>query len=358
MITLFNIRPRALNIGNDIIAIGTRMFINEAFQQVVNIVSLPATSKYESHNKAGLGAQTIHEMNQYGHGVIVGGGNLYENGELELNLDALGALEPPLMLFSLSRGRIYGRQGKLVQRTDAMPDRIALAINRKAALSLARDRATLDYLHGIGAASSVLGGCPTLFLDSIAQQFVDYSDQYRNTVLLSIRTPQLMNIPLERQSEVRNDVLGIIELLRKRGHDDIRLVCHDYRDIAFAATFKSLDYLYVEDAFTFLSILKSCALNVTYRLHSALPCFSFGCPCIVISYDERANSTFNTIGFGGWNIDMVKEDVIAAVADRYDRLNELPHIRSEAQPVWHALRTVMNDSFADFASRVVAFSHL
>ncbi len=72
MITLFNIRPRALNVGNDVIAIGLRNLMTEAFGEVVNVISLPATSKYEAHAKAGLDAATIYEINQYGHGVIVG----------------------------------------------------------------------------------------------------------------------------------------------------------------------------------------------------------------------------------------------------------------------------------------------
>ncbi len=40
-------------------------------------------------------AQTVYEINRFGHGVVVGGGNLYENGELEINPVALKALEKP-----------------------------------------------------------------------------------------------------------------------------------------------------------------------------------------------------------------------------------------------------------------------
>ena len=118
MINLFCIRPKGFNIGNDAIFMGLRHFIHEAFGQVVNLIELPATSRYESQAKGGLTSKTIYEINQYGHGVIVGGGNLYENGELDVTLDALKTLEVPLMLFSISRGRIYNRQCKLVERTD------------------------------------------------------------------------------------------------------------------------------------------------------------------------------------------------------------------------------------------------
>src|SRR5665647_1466823 len=117
MITLFCVRPKGFNVGNDAIYLGMQHFLYEAFGEVVNLVSLPATKRYDSVAHAGLTARSIHEINQYGDGVIVGGGNLYENGELDVDLDALEALRVPLMLFSLSRGRIYGRRDELVDRT-------------------------------------------------------------------------------------------------------------------------------------------------------------------------------------------------------------------------------------------------
>ncbi|MEM7110058.1 MAG: hypothetical protein AAF519_17655, partial [Bacteroidota bacterium] len=85
MINIYNIRPKGFNVGNDVIHLALIHFVREAFKQHLNVISLPATSKYESQKKAGLSAQTIYEVNQFGHGLIVGGGNLYENNELEIN---------------------------------------------------------------------------------------------------------------------------------------------------------------------------------------------------------------------------------------------------------------------------------
>jgi hypothetical protein len=150
MITLFLIRPKGFNVGNDAIYLGTQHFIYEAFGEVVNLISLPATSRYESQAKAGLTARTIHEINQYGHGVILGGGNIYENGELDIDLDALEALEPPLMLFSLSRGRVYNRQRQLKDRTDAMS---AAPSPRRAGVPTAMN--TMSALRTLAATSVV-----------------------------------------------------------------------------------------------------------------------------------------------------------------------------------------------------------
>src|SRR5207244_11010410 len=138
------VRPRGFNIGNDAIFLGVRHLLREAFADPFNIVQVPATERHGHGALGGLLPKTIHEMNLYGHGVVVGGGNLYENGGLDVEVHALGALRLPLMLFSLSHGRIYDHRHQLVPRTDAMPPRTVVALNEHAALSVVRDDATLD----------------------------------------------------------------------------------------------------------------------------------------------------------------------------------------------------------------------
>ena len=165
MINLFCIRPKGFNVGNDAIYLGMQHFIYSAFGEVVNLITLPATSRYESQAKAGLTSRTIYEINQYGHGVIIGGGNLFENGELDVQLDALGALEVPLMIFSVSRGRIYNRQLDLVRRTDTMPDRILKALDDRSDFVLLRDEATAAHMASIGCRNTTVGACPTIYLD-------------------------------------------------------------------------------------------------------------------------------------------------------------------------------------------------
>lgn len=353
MFNLFVIRPKGFNIGNDAIYMGLRHFIHEAFGQVVNLINLPATSRYESQAKGGLTAKTIYEINQFGHGVIVGGGNLYENGELDVAADALKSLEVPLMLFSISRGRIYNRRLQLVERTDVMPDRSLSALHQRADYSLARDKATYDYLQKLGCSNARLGGCPTLFLNEIASTLPPMAASDRGEALISLRHPSLMNVPLHKQARVAGDVRAFVSLLRERGHKDVRLLCHDLRDIAFAQSFGDLEYVYTDEIHTYLALLRNCAVNVTYRLHSALPCFSFGTPTIHVGYDERANSLMETVGLGDWNFDMVTSaDPIAEVANRLDRLAEFPKVREQAQVKWQQFRGEMKNAITSFAEDV------
>lgn len=356
MINLFCIRPRGFNIGNDVIHQGTLAFIRRSFGSQVNVISLPATSRHETHAKAGLTPRTVHEINQYGHGVIVGGGNLYENGELDVDPAALDALEPPLMLFSLGAGRIYNRRHELVSRTDAMNADLVRMLNEKAAVSLVRDDATANLLARLGCPPAQVAGCPTLFLD---EQFdrpaiLDGPPQ----VLFSVRTPELMNVPLADQARVRADILGVIDLLCRRGFGDVKLLCHDHRDLPFAASFGDLEYLYTDDVSTLLNWLRSCRLSIGYRLHAALPCLALCTPAVSISYDERALSMMRTIGYAAWDINMIESgDVVSEAGERIDQLAELPRLRAQTRSRWRLLCSRMTAAFDVFARCVSRFAN-
>lgn len=356
MITLFCIRPKGFNVGNDAIYMGMQYYLYQAFDEIVNIITLPATSRYENHGKAGLTAKTIFEINQYGHGVILGGGNLYENGEIDINLDALNSLDVPLMLFSLSRGRIYNRRHELSDRTDALPDRVLKALNAKAELSLARDTATRDYLHKLGCHYVKTGGCPTIYLDRTVNRLPQIPKQEKGGVLISVRHPSLMSIPLHKQAQLFEDIQNIIKFVQTKGYSKVRLLCHDHRDITFAASFPGIEYVYTGDVYSYLAMLHSCELNITYRLHSALPCLAYGKPVIKISYDERAMSLMDTIGFDKWNIKMMEtEDVLKQVADRHSRLHELPRIKESALKKWRVLDNTMRETFKSFSQKVFQY---
>jgi polysaccharide pyruvyl transferase WcaK-like protein len=355
MINLYVIRPHGFNVGNDVIFLAMQHFIREAFGRVVNLITLPATSRYESQAKAGLSPKTIYEINQFGHGVIIGGGNLYENGELEVNLDALGKLDVPLLLFSLSRGRVYNPRNQLVERTDTMPDRLLLALNQKASLSYARDAATAQYLKQLGIEKVKVSACPTIFVDRLASRFPRIPERDQSGVLISVRQPDLMSIPIPKQNQVRADIRAMIQFLREKGHENIQILCHDHRDIPFAASFPDVDYIYTGDVYTYLALLKSATLNISYRLHSFLPCLSFGIPTIKISYDERALSLVETIGYGEWNIDMMQtDDTIGAVIDRYNHLDELKVLKEQATPIWNQIDATIQEAFSCFAQEVLA----
>lgn len=337
VINIYSIRPKGFNIGNDVIYVGVNHFIRKAFAKNFNVISLPATSKYESHRKSGLGSQTIHEINRFGDGVVVGGGNLYENGELEVSSIALQALEKPMMIFSVSRGKIFNDKLQLVNRTDVMPDDKIKLLNDRADVSMSRDLETKKHIDTLGC-HNVLGGCPTLFINEVPQHLVPILDVDKTDALISIRTPTLMNIPVSLQYELRDQLIEMISVLKDKGYTNIKILCHDHRDIPFASSFSDLDYLYTEDVYTFLSYLRNTRLNLTFRLHSFIPCLSYGIPTIKICYDQRALSMLETLGLDGWGINMIKDDVIAETKNRLNSIGELEVLKSKlSKTVWAGL---------------------
>jgi hypothetical protein len=349
VLNIFCVRPRRFNVGNEAIFVGTRQLLLDAFDGQVNLIGVPARASGEPGEIAGLTKRTIHEMNQYGHGIVIGGGNLYENAEIDLDVHALGRLQPPLMLFSLSRGRIYDRAGRLVDRTDVMPDGTIRALHDAAVYSLSRDGATVAHVRGLGMHTE-LGGCPTLLLGRMDLPLPAVAPALRDSALVAIRHPHLMNVPLKHQARVQSAVVGIIDVLRTRGLP-VRLVCNDQRDLAFGSSLGDVELLYPGDALTHLALLRTAAVVVTFRLHSFLPCLSFGTPAVNISYDERSSSMVETAGIQPWDIDLIHTtDVVDAVSDRVNRLGDLERLRDAAVPRWDRFEATLREGCRRFAA--------
>ncbi|PKG44301.1 polysaccharide pyruvyl transferase family protein, partial [Psychroflexus sp. MES1-P1E] len=352
MITLFNVRPKGHNIGNDAISIALRNLVYEAFGRMVNIIDIPATSLYESHSKAGLSSKTIYEINRVGDGVIVGGGNLYENNEIDFNGTALEALEVPLMLFSNSLGKVYDRKVDLVPRTDVIPDSKLASLHSYADISLVRDSSTLKHLQNIGSTNSIFGGCPTIFLGKY--------DDYKNIlpkndhvgVLISIRTPSLVNLPQKYQLTMTDELTKIIRILKQKGYKRIRLLCNDARDCEYASYFRDIenvDFVYTSNVFEYLSLLSNAELVVSYRLHATLPSLSFGTPVINISYDERAEQLLEDLGIGSWDIKYVKTPSVSeAFKNNLENIHKLNIIMDEAKEKWDNVEKIQHKAFKEF----------
>ncbi len=221
------------------------------------------------------------------------------------------------MIFSVSRGKIYNNNLQLVDRTDVMTDDKIYILNKRADISLSRDKSTCNHIQNLGA-ETIVGGCPTLFINEIPQHLVPLLDADKTDALISIRTPNLMSMPVSYQYEMRDQFIRLIELLKRKGYKNVKFLCHDHRDIPFAASFKNMEYVYTEDVFTYLSYLRNTRLNLTYRLHSFIPCLSYDIPTIKISYDERAVSMLDTLGIDEWNINMFTDDVLIEVEKRID----------------------------------------
>lgn len=299
MFILANIRPIGHNVGNDAIHFNLRRMIEESFGRVVSVVDIAATTKYGG-DKAGLSAGTVHDLNRFADGVIVGGGNLFENNELFVDEQALISLQPPLMLFSNSRGEIYGREGKLIPRSDAMPDQKLAMLLERADVSVSRDSVTNKYLQKINPKDS-LGWCPTINSSKYSEFLPPLSKGEQVGALVAVRAPSLMNVSHSVQARTIEHVSSAISALRENGHSRVRILCNDSRDLDFASYFRftdGVDTVYTRDVYQYLSLLKNSEALVSYRLHATIPAVAFGVPTLNLTYDERAETLLQDLDLG------------------------------------------------------------
>ena len=349
--TIFSLRPTTPNSGNQLIATATDALLRSVFGRHVNLVNLPADVG-GSIKGAGLTPQTVYEINQLADGLIIGPGNLFENGALNIDPSSLAALTVPTMLLSVSTGRVFDRTGQLALRTDSLsPEKIA-AICRISDPILVRDGATRDRLAALGCDRVQVVGCPTLFLTDTPLMPSDPESALADTVLISIRHPKLMSIPYSAQGRLYRDLRGIIDCFGGReGH--VRLLCHDYQDLPFAQVFSDVPALYTEDPNQFLSWLRDCRLNITFRLHAFLACLALGTPSIPLSYDERSISLIETIGLSGWPVDFLQSEcLLADLLKRSQALPRLQELTAAARPAWDGLHGLMVQGLEHFASRI------
>lgn len=308
MLTLAIIRPFGHNVGNHAINFALRQMLYTAFGRLVSVIEYPATGKHGGGAKAGLTAPTVHEINRFADGVLVGGGNLYENGEIDIDPQALTALQPPLMLFSISRGRIYDRAGKLSERSDVISDALLSALLERADLSLSRDSATHEHLRRINPKDE-LGWCPTINISRYANLIPSLPGGENAGALIAVRTPSLVNVPYYYQSRIQSQIDLAIDSLRSRGFPRVRILCNDSRDLDFATAFrytKGVDSVFTSDVYQYLALLKGADIVISYRLHASLPAISMGVPTVNIVYDERAWSLFDDLGLKGHYINLLE----------------------------------------------------
>ncbi len=347
MTTLFCVRPATRNIGNDVINTATADLLYRTFGSAAGIVNIPAI---RGPQYGGLSARQIFDMNRLADGVVVGGGNLFENGQLTFDSQAVAALTTPMMIIGVSHGRIYGPGGRWVDRTDSLAPNAIRQLAGKSGVTMVRDHASQEMLQEMGIKDVRLGGCPTLFMSPNPDGW-----KHDDRVILSVRHPTRMSVPPALQWRVADDVRRLIAALKTAYGNSVVLACHDYVDIEFAAGFPEAPLVYFDDVNQYIDTLRRCRLNVTYRLHAFLPCLAFGTPSIHLSYDERGKDMVSTSGMGEWDVDLSREnDVVSAVIARAQNPHRYHELRSAAKAKIADLHRVTMDGLSEFAGQVQA----
>ncbi|MGO9359201.1 MAG: polysaccharide pyruvyl transferase family protein, partial [Xanthobacteraceae bacterium] len=201
------------------------------------------------------------------------------------------------------------------------------------------DRASQGLLREIGV-DAAIGGCPTLFLpESPTPPAED------GPVLISVRHPSRMSVPPVLKWRIAEDLRRLIACLQGEFGHRVKLLCHDYIDLEFAAGFADVPTVYFDDVYRYTAALRSCSLSLSYRLHAFLPCIAFGTPSIHLSYDERGHSMIETIGLEDWNIDLLTaRDCVSDVMDRVHARATYHTSRAASKPAISAMQDISIDA--------------
>ena len=356
MFNIAVIRPIGHNVGNHAIYFAVKQQLYQAFGRLVNIIEIPASSKHESTAKSGLSKQTVYELNRLADGVIVGGGNLYENNEIDVDQTALEALQPPLMLFSNSFGRVYDRFGNLNSRSDGIPMQKLSKLVEQADISASRDSFTNSTVQKLGFKDD-FGYCPTMNLSAYAGKFENKLPAGESVgAFISIRAPNLMNVPASYQSDVYNQLDTAI-LTLKENFDRVRILCNDSRDVDFALNFRDkrkVDPYYTNDVYEYLALLKNSDFVISYRLHATLPCVSFKTPVLNLSYDERAQCLLDDLKLQSINVNIVeeRENVIPRIQNISNRNDSSYKIEDHIYQHWASIIVHQQTLFEKFTGLV------
>lgn len=344
---IYHFRPATPNIGNKLIVMALHQLIAEAARRPFDIVNMPAKGVSAVIKAGGIIKQTVNDINQLGAGVLIGPGNLFENNGLDIDAVALDALRPAPLIFSVSWGRIFDDRGALRLRSDSMGRELIAALCRKAGAILVRDQATRQMLGALGIADAQVMGCPVLALHPDRLQLPSADPRAAGATLISLRNPALMNVSPRLQGRVHADVRRLIDGLRQMGHQQVALLCHDLRDLRFAAAYPDVPTLYTEDLRQYLAWLRDCRLNVTFRLHSLLPCAVFGTPAVHFTYDERALGLIQAAGLEDCDVHYVHAaDPVAEALARCVEPAALAAAAAAARRGWPALEKVMRAGLA------------
>jgi len=339
---IYHLRPATPNIGNDLIVFALHELLAQAAERPFDLIHLPARGITSVIKPGGLIKQTVNDVNQLGSGVLIGPGNLFENNGLEVDPVALAALRFPPMIFSVSWGRMFDDSGELRQRTDMMAKETVSALCRSARSVLVRDDRTRSYLQSFHSGPVEVIGCPVLALQPDRLQMPPPDPRAEDAVIVSVRNPLLMNISPRLQGRVHSDLRRLIDGLRSAGQSKLALLCHDPRDLRFAAAYPDVPLLYSESPLQYLSWLRDARLSITFRLHSFLPCAVFGTPSVHFSYDERAVGLIETSRLQACDVDYVRtRDPVRQALEFCREPDSIRREFDKSRPVWQDLRGLM-----------------
>ncbi len=335
--TVYCIRPNADDVGQQASDLALAQRLEEALGSRTNLVWLRGRS--DGFGRSGLTSRTVYELNMFGHGLVVcGDTEAPSNPTGALEVEAGDMVGVPLLLCGMVArgGTVAGLE----------PD-VYGPLAKHSTVALTSEPGAGAPLRAAGARTA-LGGPLALFLDRVPTPPATPSG-----VLVAVRNPGRLPLDPERRSVVHGEVRTLVDRLRAAGHSDVRLLCQNPVDVAFAASYADLEYAYTADPYRWLRLLRGADLVVSYRLEASLACAASSIPFVHLAADDGARATLLATGLDRWCVDLRnQDDAVPPAMELVSRLESQPDDRVELMTSWGGLDRKTSEAFATFAAAV------
>jgi hypothetical protein len=76
----------------------------------------------------------------------------------------------------------------------------------------------------------------------------------------------------------------------------------------------------------------------------------------MLSYDERASSLIEDLGFGDWDINLTEGSTIKNVQSRLDNIDNLTELRKKTNALWDSISDIQHKEMKNFSEEVVSYA--
>lgn len=348
---VFCLRPRPGNLADEAVFDALRRHLRAAFGPWVNLISLPLGG--DPLGRAGLTSRTVYELNHCAHGLVIcGSADARSPDGLDFDPHALEALDLPILGLNWSGRSGTGEDGAPVLRTLGLREDHLRALASRAEWLLVADPPTLEGLRAGGADHAVFGGSPTL---SLEPEPLAWEEAHPDVgVLVTVRDPARMGIPATHRAEFVGALRDLLSALRRQGHAQVRLLCVDAGDLAFATSVARADFLYVDQVGALMDRLRHCDLHITFREDVALLCAALGHAFVHFACGPDTRRPLEAAGLWQWSMDLDDLSGLGARALRQaSRFGELSALRLAALPAWAQAERITARQFRRFCAAVL-----
>lgn len=296
---VIHICPSTQNKGDDFVAIGIKKLFYELIPNI-DYRQIAANSKIDFNNFriGGITKNTIDLLNSSDL-IVVGGSNLYETMQIEIEVDSLDKLIKPVILIGIGTG--WDFKSPRPPQFSTENEYVIKKLHDKAIGSSVRDKMTKRVLENIGIDNVTVTGCPAALIYNQPLKKAEDQNIYISCLPYRMFEPQsfdprinLWRASYKRKRAITNSYFKLLKLLDFH-KIPFKIFVTDFRDIPIAQKNNhDKEVIVSSEPQELLMRLNEATTVIGYRLHSCIPSVGMGIPIVPIIADGRSMAFVET----------------------------------------------------------------